>query len=342
MLRKTLILLLFFIGIDEAQTQEIEEKKVKYTEKWTKIPEIKKYKLEIRDKNDILIYEIETEKNEVEIEISPGEYKKRLGLLNSFGKIILWTDWKNFTIIEIIEPKLIYIEKRNFTRDSKEEKNLITIEGLTPKTKIYIQNVKSGKIKEIPYNQIDTNRVEIMLEPAKLPAGYYNLIIENSRNKKQKTENAIFNDFSIKEKKEQKLLSLRLKSVIPGLPQYEIQEKNKSLIILSSFLAAVLYTGYHYSKTLQTYKQYQQILKNYNITNAVGIVNPSSLYFYPLQYYRISLSQTINTYNYYKNQTYIGIALGLAVYSFHYYDFFKSYQKIKSQNHIAFVIQFSY
>lgn len=277
---KILIILIFFLPkiissqqekndqkIEETQNIELKQKKIQYQEKWTKIEGILKYRLEIADLNNQIVFSKETEDSELLIELLPGKYKKRLGLINKFNQLFLWTDWKEFEIKEIPEPKVSYIEKKIISSNVNEDKLQISLDGITENTKIYLEDPKNREVKEILFKQLDTNRVELKIEPSKLGKGNFNLLIKNSEKKQTK----ILNAFEIQLPPEERKKVFNWKLLIPGFPQKERKEYKKGNFLQYGFLASLGISMYSYTNANRIEKKYSFLSKNYYFYNISGL-----------------------------------------------------------------------
>lgn len=254
--------------IEETQDEsDLKQRQVKYKEKWTKIEGILKYRLEIVDLNNQIVFSKETEDSELIIELLPGKYRKRLGLINKFNQLFLWTDWKEFEIKEIPTPKVSYLEKKIMTSNINEEKIQISLDGIVDNTKIYLEDPKNKEVKEILFKQIDTNRVELKIQPSKLGKGNYNLIIKNSEKKQTK----ILNAFEIQSAPEERKKVFNWKLLIPGVPQKERKEYYKGNFLQYGFLASLGISAYSYTNANRIEKKYSFLTKNFYLFNISGL-----------------------------------------------------------------------
>ncbi|GIX43374.1 MAG: hypothetical protein KatS3mg129_3107 [Leptospiraceae bacterium] len=331
------IIFLFFITISLFAQENIElsNKKniVRYTEKWTAIEGVKKYRLEIYDLSNKPIFIKETEKNEIEVELPPGKYKKRLGLINPFNQIFLYTDWKDFEILEIPTPKVSYIEKKTIDTTKNQENIQVSITGITKTTKIYLKD-KYNKIIPITYKQIDTNRMILEINPKSLEEGNYNLIVKNSENKKLELPNVLKIE---KPKSTFKPLIANWKLLIPGLPQRERNQYTKANILQWGFIGSLFSAGYFYNEAIRYQKKYDSLILTQlgnNLISASGTVQffQTSTRLLLLTQQSQQLEKTIDNFNKNKNLFYFSIGLSVLFYSYHiidvvYYEFYVSPQK---------------
>ncbi len=300
---------------DLKTTDTNDNKKVIYKESWTAIEGILKYRLEIYDLNNNLVFQEETDKNEVKILIQPGKYKKRLGLINKFNKLFLYTDWKEFEISEIPLPKVTYLEKKILESTKDKDEFLLSVNGLTDSTKIYLKKKNSDELLPIQFKQIDTNRLKIDVNPKNLKKGEYSIIIKNSERKITEVESALL----IKDPDQTKESKIKLSYLVPGLPQKQRKEHKKGELLQWGFISSVIFTSYFYNQAFKYEKKYDNYIKYSNIVSTSDIPRTTTgLYFNYIQANQIQ--NAINNYNIYKNLYYLGLGLGIFIYSYHIYD----------------------
>jgi hypothetical protein len=323
------IFIIFIIFIDvvllNAQEPKEEKKTVKYTEKWTKIEGVAKYRLEIYDIDNKPIKTIETEENEVEIELLPGKYKKRLGLINPFNQIFLYTDWKTFEIIKVPIPRVAYIEKKPIKSDKSHEEIQISVNGIVETTKIYLKD-KNNQMIHIKFKQIDTNRIILEINPQTLSADNYDIVIKNSEKKFTEIPNAI----QIQQKKS--FISQNWKYLIPGIPQKERKQDTKGNILQWGFVGSLLSAGYFYRQVINYQKQYDNLL-------LIQLRNNNTFYLISPQFFRNTdsvlflyqqtqeISKIEKKFHRNANAFYYSLGLTALFYSYHlidvyYYEFY--------------------
>lgn len=324
-----LSLLLFSIGLhaqnNDLDNKETEGRLVQYKEKWKKIEGILRYRLEIYDLNNQPVFSQETENTEITIELIPGKYKKRLGLINKFNQLFLWTDWREFEIKEIPTPKIQYVEKKMIPTTKEKETLQIAVDGIIEKTKIYLVNPKNNKKIEIPFKQLETNRIELQISPQDLSSGNYNLSVYNSDKKFEEATDVI----KIIPLEQSKIFNYKL--LIAGVPQRENKEYLKANLIQGGILVSILVGTYAYENAIRWKDKYNLIYKQYNYIN-IGLPSQTSLY-------RSTLGITSNMvllnkmnhhsklFTQYRNLFFFSIIMGSGIYVYHFidikkYDFF--------------------
>lgn len=68
------------------------------TIKWKVVSGAYGYQIQIRDSGQLLILDQKAVKNEVELSIPPGHYQIRIGSINKFGRVEVWSTWRTITI----------------------------------------------------------------------------------------------------------------------------------------------------------------------------------------------------------------------------------------------------
>ncbi len=324
----------------KAQEPNQEKKTVKYTEKWTKIEGVAKYRLEIHDLDNKPIKTIETEENEIEIELLPGKYKKRLGLINLFNQVFLYTDWKIFEIIEVPTPRVTYIEKKLIKSDKPKEDIQLSVNGIVETTKIYLKD-KNNQLYPIKYKQIDTNRIVLEINPQSLSSESYNIVIKNSERKFTEIPNAV----QIQKKE---FTNINWKYLIPGIPQKDRKEYSKSNILLWGFAGSLLSAGYFYHQAINYQKQYENLL-------LIQLANSNTFYLISPQLFKNSggilflyqqtqeIQKLEKKFNNTANAFYYSLGLAALFYSFHLIDvYYYEFYLTSSKKEVEFMITFPF
>ena len=337
------IFTIFFIYVVLLNAQEPNEEKktVKYIEKWTKIEGVAKYRLEIYDLDNKPIKVIETLENEVEIELLPGKYKKRLGLINPFNQIFLYTDWKTFEIIEVPTPRVAYIEKKPIKSDKSQEEIQLSVNGILETTKIYLKD-KNNQVIPIKFKQIDTNRIILEINPQSLSADNYSIVIKNSEKKFTEIPNAI----QIQKKKS--FISQNWKYLIPGIHQKERKQDTKGNILQYGFVSSLLTAGYFYRQAINYQKQYENLL-------LIQLVNNNTFYLISPQLFKSSggilflyqqtqeIQKVEKKFNSNANAFYYSLGLSALFYSFHLIDvYYYEFNLNSSKKEVEFMITFPF
>ncbi len=341
-----LCLLLFFNNLyhqNYAIDEETKSNVVQYVEKWQPIEGILKYRLEILDMNRQLVFAGETENTEILVELIPGIYKKRLGLINKFNQIFLWTDWFEFEIKEIPIPKIQYIEEKMIISTIEKDTLQVSIDGMIEKTKIYLENPKDGQKIEVPFKQIDTNRIELLISPKNLTEGKYNLLVLNSEKKFGRITDAV-KITSLLPKEESKVFQYQI--LIPGLLQRENKEYQKANFIQGGFIASILIGAYAYENTKRWEQNFNILFQQYQIANSRIIQFPLNRNSYGIVMNLIlleKLNRYIKQIEQHRNLFLLSSFVGIGMYTYHLIDVrrFDLFVSPKDQK-IEFLLKFTF
>ena len=98
---KVLVFCIFMslICVDKLGADTIDKRDVKKLRiNWERDENAAGYKVQIRDTLDKLVLNREVESNYIDFTLSPGKYRIRVGVVNKFNKIDIWSDWRYFEI----------------------------------------------------------------------------------------------------------------------------------------------------------------------------------------------------------------------------------------------------
>lgn len=252
MKQKIFLLFIFFLSVFPCPAQE----KVIYTEKWKPVPDVKKYLLQIAEfeNENRIVFQLETDKTTVEVELPPGKYKKRLGLINQKGNVFYYTEWKEFAVYFLPEPKVDAITKISGIGSNVIQYE-IKMQGLTDGTKIFLKD--RNELIPLSFEKKDKDAILVTLPVRDTGERKYDLLIRNSEKK--------FTIINLQEteKKLQKpadteaLVLETARRLTPGLVQKETVKKEKGYFLQYGFWLSFLYTSYYYKK-LRDYERVQK------------------------------------------------------------------------------------
>lgn len=201
----------------------------KTTLEWKAVENASGYQVQIQDTNKKIVFNQKTRENKIQVQIKPGDYKFRIGALNKFFKLSLWSDWIELKISKPILPVLNSISPDSVPGDNKIQKVVLKGENFYDFTRV---NMKSLKEK-IPIKKkefIDSETIEITLDISKAKPGRYTLELINPGNKLLRKENIFSIEPPVKPKIEQNFgpnfLTL---GVIPQILLFSRQSLNSIL-----------------------------------------------------------------------------------------------------------------
>lgn len=155
---------------------------------WRPIPDAGGYQVEIKDSRGKITRE-KTNGSQIQIELPPGAYEHRIGVLNKYGRVSVFSAWIPFEVILSQKPEVIAAEKSKFLSKDMPETFEIKGKHFTEATKVIL---KDSKGNEIPVKSIDIKNSETMvitIDKKKAPEGAVSLRLENPRNKSTEKEN---------------------------------------------------------------------------------------------------------------------------------------------------------
>ncbi|PJZ79003.1 LIC11435 family protein [Leptospira neocaledonica] len=155
---------------------------------WKPIPDAGGYQVEIKDSRGKVTRE-KTNGSQIQIELPPGAYEHRIGVLNKYGRVSVFSAWIPFEVILSQRPEVIAAEKSKFLSKDMPESFEIKGKHFTEATKVIL---KDSKGNEIPVKSVDLKNSETMvvtIDKKKAPEGAISLRLENPRNKSTEKEN---------------------------------------------------------------------------------------------------------------------------------------------------------
>ncbi|WP_367898929.1 hypothetical protein AB3N61_07385 [Leptospira sp. WS58.C1] len=158
---------------------------------WRPIPDAGGYQVEIKDSRGKITRE-KTNASQIQLELPPGAYEHRIGVLNKYGRVSVFSAWIPFEVILSQKPEVIAAEKNKFLTKDMPESFEIKGKHFTEATKVIL---KDSKGNEIPVKSIDIKNSETMvvtIDKKKAPEGAVSLRLENPRNKSTEKENYFF------------------------------------------------------------------------------------------------------------------------------------------------------
>ena len=126
---------------------------------------------------------METRENSHDVSLDSGSYRFKVEFKNVFGQVAFVTEYKYFEILEVYQPKLFLISDSainkercfdgifNFNAENLNRQALFYLDGKT----------KSGESLRLEPEDVTVsgNLVQVKFAPEKIPAGKYNLVVQN-------------------------------------------------------------------------------------------------------------------------------------------------------------------
>lgn len=309
-------------------TVEAEGEEISIDVEWNKVNGAEKYRLEIRTQAGKLVAEKETADTKATIVLPPGEYEKRLGLINKFNKLYLWTDWNPLRIIRVLQPEMeLAAPVAPISRGGGHRTIRLKTEGEMPQTRYYLVD-SQGKERSVKSVR-NGDEVSIDIDPDSMPPGEYDLVMENPEGKRDVKKDIVMIDRSPTEKAELRRNNLRYAMLVPGIPQRDRGQKLKGNALMISFFGSLAFTAYSYQKATSAYSRLQSdpvygIFKDSTTTAALSsqLASNQAVYLAALAGYDRWQTDT-STYNRYRVYYYAGAALTAGLYAYHVVDVYR-------------------
>ncbi|MBW7857892.1 MAG: hypothetical protein H3C43_06310 [Leptonema sp. (in: Bacteria)] len=310
------------------KTDEADPKAISVDVEWSAVSNVDRYRLEIRKSQaSESIIEEETTKTKIKVKLLPGDYEKRLGLINKFNKLYLWTDWNPLRIVQLLDPKIEPAAVAPIQRGTGRQTIRLKTNGQMPQTKYYLVD-NDGKSHSVQASQTG-NDVIIDLNPDELPAGKYDFVMENPEGKNDVQKKLITINFSDQEKSELRNKRLTPWLLLPGKPQRDRGHTTKGNALAISFLSSLALTGYSYTQANTIYSRLKgdpmyQLFSNqdtYNALSQTAVTDPALGLLAATSYDRWQADQ--KAYNQYRLLTYIGGTLAVSLYAYHIVDVYR-------------------
>lgn len=228
----------------------LEKPGVRVKIEWENIPIAKSYILEVRDLEGNIIKQKEAKENYAFIRLHPGDYEKRLLVVNQIGEIESESEWSPLHVILVLTPE---IQKGQQTIKNSPDRQDILIRGNNFEEGIKVSLFFDGN--EIPIKNtkvVDHRTLVVSLAVGNSPIGEYNLKLTSKRGKTTQAINYLkLEKASVKEQVKGTMENWEIllrSSVVPGWGQiYAGKEYDNSfdrwrgIIYSSLFFSTILY-----------------------------------------------------------------------------------------------------
>lgn len=255
--------------------------------RWEEVPGAIGYIVEIRNMEGRTIDNKRISTNYYLLDkIQPGIYEHRIGIINKFGKVDVFSEWVKFEIVQTKNP--IITTKTIFSASKQENEKKINLEGdyFLPEMKIYLQKGNTI-IQPKKYNVNPPKKVEAVINIKEIQElGVYDIILENPKGKKSILPGSFIiglDPEKVKKyaKKQERILNnevppdyystpywstLWRSSLIPGWGQYYIDDANWKLVFYP-FVLLIAVDAYY-----SNYTRYMESRRIYNRDTQFGLV----------------------------------------------------------------------
>ncbi|EMN48718.1 hypothetical protein LEP1GSC088_1505 [Leptospira interrogans str. L1207] len=227
---------------------------------WKPVPEAGGYLVEIKDSGGRITRE-KTKSTRFEVNLPPGVYEHRIGVLNKFGRVSVFTDWISF---EVILSRAPFINPDYSAKLLKEKLGShLTVKGdnFTEAMNVTLL-LPSGETIKPDFEFVNSKEIKLKIENLNLKNGSYTLSLENPRNKKTAKKGFLILADSEEElaqitkrsEQENQATSSGIQwgpaiqsSVLPGWGQYNQDKKYKRWIFPILILGAIAFSAERFS-----------------------------------------------------------------------------------------------
>ncbi|MCR8638096.1 LIC11435 family protein [Leptospira interrogans] len=227
---------------------------------WKPVPEAGGYLVEIKDSGGRITRE-KTKSTRFEVNLPPGVYEHRIGVLNKFGRVSVFTDWISF---EVILSRAPFINPDSSAKLLKEKLGShLTVKGdnFTEAMNVTLL-LPSGETIKPDFEFVNSKEIKLKIENLNLKNGSYTLSLENPRNKKTAKKGFLILADSEEElaqitkrsEQENQVTSSGIQwgpaiqsSVLPGWGQYNQDKKYKRWIFPILILGAIAFSAERFS-----------------------------------------------------------------------------------------------
>ncbi|MCB1189109.1 MAG: hypothetical protein H7A23_22755 [Leptospiraceae bacterium] len=170
-----IFLFLFFCSYNFAQEGDV------VPLAWDNVEGADYYIVEVKDRQGNLVLNKKTRKNEIDLNLPPGNYRSRIGVKRHSGNIS-WSKWKFFKSKVYLSP---IVESEKIKPITVQDGNsVLKIRGknFLPETKIFLKSENNTvRIRDFQYK--NDNLIEIKFDVSSEDIGEYDLVVENPNNK---------------------------------------------------------------------------------------------------------------------------------------------------------------
>ncbi|ABJ76234.1 LIC11435 family protein [Leptospira borgpetersenii] len=230
------------------------EEEGRYLE-WKPVPEAGSYIVEIKDASGKITRE-KTKATRFEVNLPPGVYEHRIGVLNKFGRSPVFSEWASF---EVIVSRAPFINPDSGVKILKKKLG----SSLTVKGKNFTEAMNatllfpSGETIKVEFEFVNSKEIRIKTENLNLKEGSYTLSLENPRNKKSTQEGFLvladseeeLTEIVKRNKQDNRILYPEIQwgpafqsAILPGWGQSNQDKKYKRWIFPILIIGAIVYS----------------------------------------------------------------------------------------------------
>ena len=340
-----LILICLLLTVNGILPQATDVNTGKTVIQWKPVENAESYKLEIRPEDNKQI-QLSLKENQAHLDLKPGKYEYRVGVLNKFKKVKHWSKWLPLEVVysqppvinddsrysfflpekeqEIVVKGKYFLEEMEVELESNSDKipikNLQRISDTELRFKVNLESyTKPDQIQltlRNPLNKFTTKKSFLVLEEKPKPKEPEVVVTEERGNGKTE-EPAKSETKEVKEPTESKSYSAEVlpplwrSSLVPGWGQYYKTEKTKAYTIGGSVL---FFLGSYFF--FESYKDYS-VARSERYSNLLFLIPgdrnllPAALYLRNQSVHSRSEAQD----NLEKQEAVLGIAAAIYIYN---------------------------
>ncbi|RHX93937.1 hypothetical protein DLM76_13215 [Leptospira yasudae] len=277
---------------------------------WKPVPEAGGYLVEIKDPSGRIARE-KTKSTRFEVNLPPGVYEHRIGVLNKFGRVSVFSEWIAF---EVILSRAPFVDPDSNVKLVKEKLGpVLTVKGdnFTEAMNVTLL-LPSGETIKPEFEYINSKEIKIKIDGLNLKNGSYTLSLENPRNKKTAKKGFLVLADTEQElaeivkrgEQEERVASPGIQwgpamqsAVLPGWGQSNQDKKYRSWIFPILIAGAVAYSAQQYGEYNSSLATLDQS-KNLN-QSLLLMDNPALLPFATFNYMQVQsdYSNAVSHYN---------------------------------------------
>ncbi|MBM9578425.1 hypothetical protein JWG45_14845 [Leptospira sp. 201903070] len=274
------------------------EEDAQYLE-WKSVPEASAYMIEIKDPTGRITRE-KTKSTKFEVNLPPGIYEHRIGVLNKFGRVSVFSEWSTFEVILSRAPVLDADSSVKLLREKLGTHLNIKGDNFTEAMNVTLL-LPSGETIKPEFEFINSKEIKVRIENLNLKDGSYTLSLENPRNKKTakkgflviaETERQLSELVKQNEKESQVSSSDSIhlgpawrSAILPGWGQSTQEKKYKSWIFPVLMAGAIAYSAQQYGEYNSSLATLEQS-KNLN-QSLLFLDNPTFIPFATYNYLQV-------------------------------------------------------
>jgi len=168
------------------------QKKGKVHLEWTPIKGVQGYFVQLKSKeNDSIIFEKRVNSTSVDLELPPGDYLQRVGVINKFHKVSSFTDWTDLQVIRNLTPVIRTVQNGLVKIDEGEKLVNIMGEKFQNGSRVMLLKAKGGQTFDLTPEYQNESMIQIKVKPDQIPEGKYHVMVENPGGKRAQMINSV-------------------------------------------------------------------------------------------------------------------------------------------------------